>query len=491
MKGWIVPLFNQTGSLKKSGVRLPEVKLPFKLPSNLKREELNLPGATEPEVVRHYTRLSKLNYGIDEGIYPLGSCTMKYNPKVAEQIANWPEVKNLHPYQAESTIQGILEVGWKLEQILCELTGMQACTLQPAAGAQGELVGLLIARAYSESKKEERNQVCLPDSAHGTNPASATMAGYEVLEIPSKKGRIDLESLKRAITEQTAVFMLTNPNTLGLFEKDIKAIAKVVHSKGALLYYDGANLNGLMGWAKPGDMGFDIAHLNLHKTFASPHGGGGPGAGPICVKEGLAEFLPIPRIKRSEKGKEERYLLDYNHPKSIGKIHSYFGNWGVIIRAYCYLLLMGKDLKEATEGAVLNANYLKQRITQSGWYLEPSKGICKHEFVLSCKRLLEEKGVRALDIAKRLLDYGVHPPTIYFPLIVPECLMIEPTETESKSDLDNYAKALISIAQEEPKILKDAPISTLVKRVDELQAARKPLLTWKDLALDVPRKIKK
>jgi glycine dehydrogenase subunit 2 len=484
MKKWLVPLFNQVGSLEKSGVRFPEIKLPFHLPERLKRKELNLPGATEPEVVRHYTKLSKLNYGIDEGIYPLGSCTMKYNPKLSEQIANWPEVKNLHPYQAESTVQGMLEIGWKLEQILCELTGLEACTLQPAAGAQGELVGMLLARAYFGSKGEERDQVCLPDSAHGTNPASATMAGYEVIELPSKAGRVNLQVLKQSINERTAVFMLTNPNTLGLFEGDIKKIAEVVHSKGALLYYDGANLNGLLGWARPGDMGFDIAHLNLHKTFASPHGGGGPGAGPICVRKELAEFLPIPRIKRGKKGKSEQYSLDYNHPKSIGKVHFYYGNWGVIIRAYCYLLFMGKDLKEATEGAVLNANYLKQRITQSDWYLEPYKGVCKHEFVLSCKRLLKEKGVSTLDVAKRLLDYGLHPPTIYFPLIVPECLMIEPTETESKADLDNYADALGRIAKEDQKILKDAPISTPVKRVDEVQAARKPLLTWKDLALN-------
>ncbi|HIH98154.1 MAG TPA: glycine dehydrogenase subunit 2 [Thermoplasmata archaeon] len=479
MNKWIVPLINEVGSLNKSGVRLPDVKLPFDLPTDLKRKDLNLPGATEPEVVRHYTKLSKLNYAIDEGIYPLGSCTMKYNPKLGEQIANLPDVKNLHPSQDESTIQGLLEIGWSLERMLCEITGMDACTLQPAAGAQGELVGLLIARAYFEALKRGRTQVCLPDSAHGTNPASATMAGYEVIEIPSKKGRVDIDGLKKAVTENTAVFMLTNPNTLGLFEKDIKEIARVVHSKGALLYYDGANLNGLMGWARPGDMGFDIAHLNLHKTFASPHGGGGPGSGPICVKERLSDFLPIPRIKKS--GTEERYSLEYDYPKSIGKIHSYYGNWGVIVRAYCYLLLMGNEIKKAAGQAVLNANYLKKKITQSGWYVEPYKDVCKHEFVLSCKKLLEKKGVRALNVAKRLLDYGVHPPTIYFPLIVPECLMIEPTETESKRELDNYAKILRDIAEEDAETLKNAPVSTPVKRVDEVQAARKPLLTWKEL----------
>ena len=451
------------------------------LPSSLQRKEkINIPDLDETQVIRHFFRLSQMNFGIDSGMYPLGSCTMKYNPRLCEEISRWDSFAMTHPYQDESTIQGNLQILYELEQLFCEITGMDCFTLQPAAGSQGEFTGLLLTRAYHESHHDfERNEIILPDTSHGTNPASATMAGYKIIEIPStKEGTVDLEILKKTLSSKTACFMLTNPNTLGIFESGIEEIAKIVHKAGALLYYDGANINAIMGKAKPGDMGFDIVHLNLHKTFSTPHGGGGPGAGPIGVKKKLETFLPIPRITK----KKDTYYLNHDYPKSIGKIKAFYGNFSVLLKAYIYILLMGRDgLKESSEIAVLNANYMKKKLIDSEKYDLPYKELRKHEFVLSCERLQKEKGIRALDIAKRLLDYGLHPPTIYFPLIVKEALMIEPTESESKRTLDEYIKALIRIADEDISSVKNAPSNTPVRRVDEASAIKKSLLTWASL----------
>lgn len=474
MASFSEPLFNEMGKRKeKKEIEEKEVKeFENLLPRIISRKNLDLPSLSESEVVRHYTRLSQMNYGIDTGIYPLGSCTMKYNPKIMEEMANSHLVANMNPYQDESTIQGCLQIIYELERMLCEITGMDSFSLQPSAGAHGEFLGMLLVRAHHGDTK--RNQVILPDSAHGTNPASAKMAGYEVIEIPSKNGIVDLEILEEALSEKTACFILTNPNTLGIFESEILEIAELVHENGALLYYDGANMNAIMGKARPGDMGFDIVHLNLHKTFSTPHGGGGPGAGPIGVKKFLKKFLPVPRIVY-----DGSYHLDYDHPHSIGKISSFYGNFAVLLKAYLYIILMGGNgLKEASEIAVLNANYMKEKLLEH--YLMPYRSLRKHEFVVSCEKL-KEKGVRAMDVAKRLLDYGLHPPTIYFPLIVPEALMIEPTETESKKSLDEYADALIKITKENPEIVKGAPHDAPVKRVDEIKASRHPVLSWKDL----------
>jgi glycine dehydrogenase subunit 2 len=449
------------------------------IPASLRRTtKLDIPTLNEVEVIRHFTRLSQMNYGVDIGLYPLGSCTMKYNPKISEEISRWERFTALHPYQDESTIQGALQVLHETEMMLCEITGMDAFTLQPAAGAHGEFTGLLLARAYHEKKSDsKRDEVIVPDTAHGTNPASAAMAGYRVIEIPSNSdGTVDLTALSKTLSDRTACFMLTNPNTLGIFESDILEIARLVHDAGALLYYDGANMNAILGKTRPGDMGFDIVHLNLHKTFSTPHGGGGPGAGPVGVKKHLKRFLPVPRIKKMK----DYYSFDYDQPDSIGKIHGFYGNFSVILRAYIYILLMGKEgLSEVSDIAVLNANYMKKRILDSGYYDMPYKSLRKHEFVLSCERLHKEKGVRAMDVAKRLLDHGLHPPTVYFPLIVKEALMIEPTESESKDNLDKYINALISIAKEDPDLLSKAPYSTPVRRVDEVNAAKNPLLTYR------------
>ena len=449
------------------------------LPKSLARNTpLNLPILDETLVMRHFMRLSQMNYGIESGIYPLGSCTMKYNPKICEEISRWEPFALLHPYQDETTIQGTLQILYELERMLCEITGMDQFTLQPAAGAQGEFTGLLITRAYHEHRKDfNRDEVILPDTAHGTNPASAAMAGYKVIEIPStKEGTVDLEMLKKALSEKTACFMLTNPNTLGIFETDIREIARLVHEAGALLYYDGANMNAIMGKARPGDMGFDIVHINLHKTFSTPHGGGGPGAGPVGVKQKLERFLPVPRIVK----KQHLYRFDYDYPDSIGKIKAAYGNTSVIIKAYIYVLLMGGNgLKETSEIAVLNANYMRKKLVDSTLYQLPYRELRKHEFVISCEQLLATKGIRALDVAKRLLDYGLHPPTVYFPLIVKEALMIEPTESESKKTLDGYIATLLKIAQEEPDLVKEAPHNTVVRRIDEIGAVKNPILTWK------------
>jgi glycine dehydrogenase subunit 2 len=467
------PLLNELVGSKKE-----KVSSVNSIPKSLqKTKSVEIPNLDETQVVRHFHRLSQMNYGVDSGIYPLGSCTMKYNPRLCEQIALWDKFSGTHPCQDTSTVQGNLQFMFELERMLCEITGMDYFCLQPAAGAHGEFLGLLLARAYHEHNKDDkRDEVILPDTSHGTNPASVSMAGYKTVEIPSTKdGTVDLEMLEKALSDKTACFMLTNPNTLGIFESDILEISKMVHKAGALLYYDGANMNAIMGEARPGDMGFDIVHLNLHKTFSTPHGGGGPGSGPVGVKLKLEKFLPIPRIGQAKDG---TYLFDYNAPESIGKIKGFYGNFSVLLKAYVYILMMGGDgLKEVSEIAVLNSNYMKKKLLENSKYEMPFKDLRKHEFVISCDTL-KDKNIRAMDIAKRLLDYGFHPPTVYFPLIVKEALMIEPTETESKEDLDRYIDALLKIADESPKVLKNAPNRCSVKRVDDVGASKNPILTW-------------
>ncbi len=455
-----------------------KIKSLKELPKSLiKKSDIKIPTLDETQVVRHFHRLSQMNYGIDNGIYPLGSCTMKYNPRLCEEIAALDKFSNTSPNQDISTVQGNLQIMYELEKMLCEITGMDYFSLQPAAGAHGEFLGMLLTRAFHEYNNDtNRNEIIIPDTAHGTNPASATMAGYSLTEIPSNKdGMVDLDVLDKTLSEKTACFMLTNPNTLGVFESDILEVSKMVHKVGALLYYDGANMNAIMGKAKPGDMGFDIIHLNLHKTFSTPHGGGGPGSGPVGVKKRLEKFLPIPRISKIK----DSYFFDNDKPDSIGKLKGFYGNFSVLLKAYTYITMMGKDgLKEASEIAVLNSNYMKEKILKSKRYEMPYKKIRKHEFVLSCENLKKDRDVRALDIAKRLLDYGLHPPTVYFPLIVKEALMIEPTESESKKELDKYIDTLLKISKEDPDILKNAPQNTPVKRVDEVSATKNPILNW-------------
>ncbi|MEF8848348.1 MAG: aminomethyl-transferring glycine dehydrogenase subunit GcvPB [Candidatus Thermoplasmatota archaeon] len=469
------PLLNQIKH-KSEETKKPKIDIPDSLKGDGKT---GLPDLDETQVVRHFHRLSQMNYGIDNGIYPLGSCTMKYNPRLCEKIAGWQEFSETSPSQPVSMTQGNLQIMFELERMLCEITGMDYFCLQPAAGAQGEFLGMLLTDAYYEYNDEsQRNEIILPDTSHGTNPASATMAGYKLTEIPSnEEGTVDLKALEKALSDKTACFMLTNPNTLGIFESDILKISEMVHDAGALLYYDGANMNANMGVTRPGDMGFDIVHLNPHKTFSAPHGGGGPGSGPIGVNMKLEKFLPVPRIVK----KKNQYMLDYDAPESIGKIKADFGNFPVILKAYVYITMMGKDgLKKASEQAVLNCNYLKEKIKQSknNMYELPYRNLRKHEFVISCQKLKKEKDVKALDVAKRLLDHGLHPPTIYFPLIVKEALMIEPTETESKEDLDRYVETLIKISQEKTEEVKDSPKNTPVKRIDEVKATKKPVLKW-------------
>ncbi len=437
----------------------------------LSDKELNLPEVSEVDVIRHYTNISNKNYGVDTGFYPLGSCTMKYNPKINEDMARLDGFANLHPYQPQSCVQGSLELMYELQNYLCEISGMDQITLQPAAGAHGELTGVMLIKAYHESRNDnKRNKIIVPDSAHGTNPATAAMAGYDIIEIKStKEGLVDLEQLRQAVGEDTAGLMLTNPNTLGLFDRGIKEIAKIVHDAGGLLYYDGANANAILGYARPGDMGFDVVHFNLHKTFSTPHGGGGPGSGPVGVKKDLVPFLPVPIVKKDN----DQFYLDYDYPQSIGKMKDFYGHFGILVRAYTYILSMGSDgLKKASQMAVLNANYLKEHLKED--YYLPIDTIYKHEFVLGgLKDSLSE--VITLDIAKRLLDYGYHPPTVYFPLIINEALMIEPTETESKETLDEFIEAMIKIAKEakeNPELLKTAPHNTVVRRPNEVKAAR-------------------
>lgn len=444
----------------------------------LRDEPPPLPDVAEVEVVRHFTALSKRAYGVDDGFYPLGSCTMKYNPRIGEWAARLPGFAAVHPAQSADQVQGCLELMYRLERMLCEITGMHRFTLQPAAGAHGELVGALIIKAYHAARGDtKRNIILVPDSAHGTNPATASMVGFKVVEIKSnERGLVDLEQLQKAADDRVAGLMLTNPNTLGLFEEEIARIAEIVHNAGGLLYYDGANLNGIMGVARPGDMGFDIVHLNLHKTFAAPHGGGGPGAGPVGVKDFLSQFLPVPLVEQ----KEGRYYLDYDRPASIGRVLAWHGNFAVLVKAFAYLLGLGAaGVKEACQNAVLNANYLRRHI---GRILPvPYDRLCKHEFVATGRELKKKYGVSTLDVAKRLLDYGYHPPTVYFPLIVEEALMIEPTETESKQRLDDFIRTMQAIVQEaaeNPQLLKDAPRRNPVRRLDETAAARQPVLRW-------------
>lgn len=455
---------------------VPDAPLDELIPAALLREAPPaLPEVYEVDVVRHYTALSRRNFGVDNGFYPLGSCTMKYNPKINEDAAALPGFSRIHPYQPESSIQGALELMFTLQNDLAAITGMDQVTLQPAAGAHGEFTGLMLIRAYHESRGEKRTKVLVPDSSHGTNPASAAAAGYESVTIPSDdRGLVDIDALRAAVGLDTAALMLTNPNTLGLFEEQIEDIAAIVHGAGGLLYYDGANSNAILGIARPGDMGFDVVHLNLHKTMSTPHGGGGPGAGPVGVKEKLAPFLPTPTVERRDDGS---FALDFRRPASIGRVKAYYGNYGILVRAYAYIRSLGPDgLRRVSELAVLNANYLFRRLAHA--FDVPYDRVCKHEFVLSGKSL-KAHGVRTLDVAKRLLDFGYHPPTIYFPINVEECLMIEPTETESKETLDAFADTLLRIVEEaktNPDIVKNAPHTTVVRRLDEAAAARRPVL---------------
>ncbi len=474
-------LIFELSSPGKKAYRLPvcDVEEHTALPEHLLRKsELVLPRVSEPEAVRHYTQLSMKNYGLDGGFYPLGSCTMKYNPKINEDAAAMAGLRDLHPYQPESTVQGALQLMYELGGMLSEIAGMEKFSLQPAAGAHGELTGLMIFKAYHESRGDgKRKKIIVPDSSHGTNPASAAEAGFEIIEIKSAPdGTVDLDALKSVLSDEVAGLMLTNPNTLGLFESNIKEIAELVHQAGGLLYYDGANMNAIMGVTRPGDMGFDVIHLNLHKTFSTPHGGGGPGAGPIGVSKRLVSYLPQPTVEKKENG---AYFLKTDEPMSVGKVRSFYGSFGILVRAYCYIKSMGAEgLKEASQTAVLNANYLKEKL--KGPYELPFDRICMHEFVLAG---LKEKAadIATLDIAKRLIDLGYHPPTIYFPLIVDQALMIEPTETESRETLDDFAEAMIQIAEEaktKPELLKEAPVTATVGRLDEVGAARKPKLKW-------------
>ena len=468
----------------KRGYRLPDSPLKPDLdrwlPQELRRKPAPLPELSEPEVVRHYTRLSQLNYGVDTGFYPLGSCTMKYNPKAGEDAAALPGFTSVHPLQPEETAQGWLELLHRTERMLCEVCGVARFSLQPSAGAQGELTGMLIIRAYHRARGEERNTVLIPDSAHGTNPASAALSGCRIREVKSNaKGRVDLAALRQACDSSVAGLMLTNPNTLGLFEDEIMEIAEAVHQAGGLLYYDGANLNAIAGRYRPSDMGFDVVHLNLHKTFGTPHGGGGPGSGPVGVKRELVDYLPVPVVAKEG----DRYRFNYDLPHTIGRLHEFYGNSAVVIKAYIYLRMLGaQGLRAVSENAVLNANYLMRRLQEEYElpYDYACLHACMHEFVLSASRQ-KEQGVPALDIAKRLMDYGFHPPTIYFPLIVPEALMIEPTETESKETLDAFAHALIEIAREvreHPELLHQAPHNTPIGRLDEALAAKQLDLCW-------------
>lgn len=455
-----------------------EVPIDSLIPENLLSDmELYLPEVSEVDVVRHYTLLSNKNYGVDTGFYPLGSCTMKYNPKINEDMSELSSFTNIHPYQPEETVQGALQLMYELDKMLSEIAGMEKMTLQPAAGAHGELTGLMIIKAYHDKRQDhKRTKIIVPDSAHGTNPASAAVAGFEIVEVKSDAmGAVDIDSLKSVLSDEIAGLMLTNPSTLGLFETNIKEIADLVHEAGGLLYYDGANMNAIMGISRPGDMGFDVLHYNLHKTFSTPHGGGGPGSGPVGVKKELVEFLPVPVIEK----KNDKYYLDYDKPFSIGKVKSFYGHFGIMIRAYAYILAMGAEgLKKASQTAVLNANYMMNKLKE--YYNLPIEQICKHEFVLGGLKD-NVNDIATLDVAKRLLDYGYHPPTVYFPLIIDNAIMIEPTETESIETLDVFIEAMIKIAKEakeNPEKLKEAPYNTPVRRIDEVRAARNLILKW-------------
>lgn len=451
---------------------MPSRPLSLLLPPDSLRGSIGLPQVSEVEVVRHYTALSRRNFGVDSGFYPLGSCTMKHNPKVNEVLASHPGFASLHPLQPEEQVQGALRILYELERALCEIGGMARATLQPAAGAHGELTAILMAKAFLDSRGDtKRRKVLVPDSSHGTNPATASRAGLEVVHIGSgKDGLVHLAALEAALDDQVAVVMLTNPNTLGLFESDIQRACDLVHQRGALAYCDGANLNAILGVSRPGDLGFDAMHFNLHKTFSTPHGGGGPGAGPVAVAEPLVPFLPVPTVERRTRG---GFFLDFDRPNSIGRVHSFYGNFAVCVRALAYIVsLGGRGLQQAAEDAVLNARYLRSLI--EAVYEVPYPAENMHEFVVSARRFAEKR-VKALDIAKRLMDFGFHPPTMYFPLIVPEALMIEPTDSETRQTLEAFAQALLQIADEakdSPELLLAAPHTTPVRRVNEVEAAR-------------------
>lgn len=463
-------------SLPACDIPLPEIS--ETIPAHFLRNETTaLPEVSEVETVRHFTELSTRAYGVDSGFYPLGSCTMKYNPKINEWAARLPGFAGIHPCQSQDTVQGALQLYYEMQEMLAEINGMDAFSLQPAAGAHGEMTGIMMIKAYHQHRKDyKRTKIMVPDSAHGTNPATANVIGYEIIEIKSnERGLVDLEDLRAKMNDEVAGLMLTNPNTLGLFEEEIQDIAAIVHDGGGLLYYDGANLNGILGVARPGDMGFDVVHVNLHKTFGTPHGGGGPGSGPVGVKSKLIDFLPKPVVVKNE----DVYSFNNDLPLSIGKVKNFYGNFGVIVKAYTYIKSLGAEgIKEACQHAVLNANYLRHQLRDD--FNIPIDRLCKHEFVINSKKQ-STYGVTTLDIAKRLIDYGYHPPTIYFPLIISEAMMIEPTETESKERLHEFVDVMKTIAREsaqETDKLLNAPQNAVIKRVDEVTAARKPIVKW-------------
>ncbi|MBM2838918.1 MAG: gcvPB [Deltaproteobacteria bacterium] len=473
------PLIFERSSEEKRGLIIPksdvgDARPEDVIPADLLRTDIEgFPEVSEVDVVRHFTRLSQWNYGVDTGFYPLGSCTMKYNPKVNEDIARLPGFARTHPYQPESLSQGALQLMYDLERYLAEISGMDAVTLQPAAGAQGELCGMLMIASYFAHTGKPRKKVIIPDTAHGTNPASVTLAGLTAVPVKTgNEGILTPDAVRAVMDEDTAGIMITNPNTLGLFERSIKEIAGIVHEKGGFVYCDGANMNALLGIARLGEMGVDVVHMNLHKTFSTPHGGGGPGAGPVGVKKELEPFLPVPRVIKKEAG----HFLEYNRQDSIGRLRAFYGNFGVLVRAYAYIRAMGPEgLKKAGEMAVLNANYVKEGL-RSHYHL-PYDQPCLHEAVFTDK-IQAEKEVHTIDIAKRLMDYGFHPPTVYFPLVVHDAIMIEPTESEDKAGLDSFIDAMKRIAEEEPELVKGAPHKTRVGRLDEAKAARKPVLRW-------------
>lgn len=442
----------------------------------LRKSSIGLPKLTELEVLRHYKELSDRNFCIEKGFYPLGSCTMKYNPKVNELLASLEGFANLHPLSSDEDSQGALELMYNLQEALKVITGMDAISLQPCAGAHGELSGMMVIKKFFEVKGEDRKKVLVPDSAHGTNPASAKMCGFDIIQIKSnERGQVDIEDLKAHLDSDVAAIMMTNPNTLGLFEEEVLEISKLMHDNGSLLYYDGANFNAIMGWSNPFLMGFDVVHLNLHKTFATPHGGGGPGAGPIGVVKELKEFLPTPTIEFDG----NKYTRNFNLKHTIGKVKAFYGNFGVLVKAYAYILMMGNNLRKASGDAVLNANYLKEKLKEH--YLLPYDVPCMHEFVLSGEDK-KEYGVNTIGIAKRLMDFDIHPPTVYFPLIVHEAIMIEPTESETKAVLDNFINVMIKISEEiktKPDFVMASPHNAIIKKVNETQAARQPDLQWK------------
>lgn len=472
-------LIFERGKEGQGSALLPECDVPEFQPDVPKREkELHLPHVSENELSRHYTELAKQVHGVNDGFYPLGSCTMKYNPKVNEEAASLLGFKKIHPLQPLHTVQGCLEVLKRAEELLCEITGMDSMTMQPAAGAHGEFTGLLLIKAYHDSRKDtKRTKIIVPDSAHGTNPASAAMCGFEVVSVPSgEDGCVDLEKLREAAGEDTAGLMLTNPNTVGLFDKNILEITSVIHEAGGLVYYDGANLNAVMGVVRPGDMGFDVVHLNLHKTFSTPHGGGGPGSGPVGCKAFLKEFLPGYQETRTEEG-----LTFVKPEQSVGDVKAFYGNFLVVVKALAYILTLGKEgIPEAAKNAVLNANYMMEKLKDI--YPMAYSETCMHEFVMSLEKMKHDIDVSAMDVAKALLDYGIHPPTMYFPLIVHEALMIEPTETESRETLDEVIAVFREIyekAQKNPEEMHEAPVGTYVRRLDEVRAARKPVLRYR------------